>query len=268
MERDFRRDHASTRRREAIHDIRYYFVILEDGDAKCVRCALDTEYERDHIVMSAIYFIKLVLVTPVMSPMSERKLHNLERFPVDERSLIARALEFAKIHHAPQRRISGEPYIVHPVAVAQLLIDEFHADAETVAAGLLHDTVEDTSATLEDIKREFGPVVAHIVDGVTIPGKGDGKPVIELRVERDAATHQKVLEYGVKDERVYLVKIADRWHNMTTCSVMRPASQLRLAKETVAFHVPLCIKLGFADIASRVERLCLSVISANESRGS
>ncbi len=186
-------------------------------------------------------------------------LDNLDRFSVEEQLLIAKALEFATTHHAPQRRVSGEPYIIHPVAVAQILIDKFNADVMTVAAALLHDTVEDTSATLDDIELLFGVDIRFIVDGTTDVGKGDGREHIEDKHERADRTHHKVHEYAIKDSRIYLVKIADRWHNMTTCSALRFANQERLAMETMDFHVPAARKLGFDSHADELELLARKV---------
>jgi GTP pyrophosphokinase len=183
-------------------------------------------------------------------------LTHLERYAVKDRARIQQALEFATAQHAPQRRVGGEPFITHPVAVTQLLIDEFSADAETVMAGLLHDTVEDTGATLEQVEGMFGPAVRFLVDGTTDVGKGDGNGHIEDRAERDAASHKKVEAYAAKDQRVYLIKIADRWHNVQHMSALRPKNQRRLANEALSFHIPVCRRLGFTKQADAFQHAC------------
>ncbi len=186
-------------------------------------------------------------------------LDDLDKYSYEERALIDRALIFATEHHAPQRRASGEPFITHPVAVAQILVDEFNADAQTVIAGLLHDTVEDTPATLSMVLAEFGDVIAHLVDGVTDVGRGDGREHIEDREERAAHTHKKVHEYAQKDTRVYLVKIADRWHNLAHIHALPLKNQKRLAEEAMSFHVVIARELGYAIIADRLEQLAQEI---------
>jgi GTP diphosphokinase / guanosine-3',5'-bis(diphosphate) 3'-diphosphatase len=188
-------------------------------------------------------------------------LDRMERFDPLDRQRIEKALLFSKKYHEKQRRVSGEPYIIHPVAVAQSLIDTFGADADTVITGLLHDTVEDTDATLDDVEREFGPVIRFLVDGTTDVGKGDGQAEIEDRTSRDAATHKKVEAYAAKDPRIFIVKIADRWHNMLSCRALRPKNQKRLALETLSFHVPAARKLGFASQADQLQKTCEDVIA-------
>jgi GTP pyrophosphokinase len=187
-------------------------------------------------------------------------LDRLDRFSPEERAWIQQALEYATLHHAPQRRIMGEPFIIHPVAVAQSLIDDFNADADTVVAGLLHDTVEDTDATLDDIERLFGKVVRHLVDGATEVGKGDGAPSIPDKVERAHKSRLKAYRYAETDPRLYLVKIADRWHNLKTGAAHRPKNQERIARETLDFHVPECRRLGFGAHADAIEGLAHRII--------
>jgi GTP diphosphokinase / guanosine-3',5'-bis(diphosphate) 3'-diphosphatase len=191
-------------------------------------------------------------------------LNHLEKFSAQEQELIAKALEFATRHHSSQKRVSGKPYIVHPIAVAQSLIDDFHADAETIAAGLLHDTVEDTAATLPDIEQEFGHRVKFLVDGTTDVGVGDGhEPIADWEV-RWNATMEKAHAYAAKDKGVYIIKIADRWHNLTTCSVLRSKNQVRLVRTTKEFHLPACRELGFASQAREIEKVCEEIIKRNE----
>ena len=127
-------------------------------------------------------------------------------------SLIKKAYDFATKVHAGQTRASGEPYMVHPIGVAMILA-HFKLDLVTIAAGLLHDTVEDTHATLEDISKEFNPTVAQIVDGLTKISKIHFK----TSEEKQAENFRKMILAMSKDLRVILVKLADRLHNMRTC---------------------------------------------------
>jgi len=192
------------------------------------------------------------------------QLYRLGRYNELERKRIEQALLFAQKYHATQKRISGEPYITHLFAVAQFLIDEFSADATTVIAGLLHDTVEDTTATLSDVEKQFGEEIRFLVDGATDVGRGDGREPVSEYTLRWQKSREKIEDYAKKDQRLLLVKIADRWHNMLTCDVMRPANQLRLAHQTLAFHVPSCRSLGFEAQADQIERICNEVIKRVE----
>jgi GTP diphosphokinase / guanosine-3',5'-bis(diphosphate) 3'-diphosphatase len=191
-------------------------------------------------------------------------LQHLERFSASDKARITHALEFATRKHAPQRRVSGEPFITHPIAVAQLLVDEFNADTDTVMAGLLHDTVEDTGTGLEEIEQEFGAVIKFLVDALTDVGKGDGHAAVPERSERDMLTHAKVDAYAAKDPRVYLVKIADRWHNMLRCEALRPKNQKRLANETLRYHVPIARRIGFEGQAVQLQHASEAVLARVE----
>jgi len=190
-------------------------------------------------------------------------LERLDRFSPEERAWIQQALEYSAAQHAPQRRVSGEPFIIHPVAVAQSLVDDFGADADTVAAGLLHDTVEDTGTSLDDIERRFGKAVRHLVDGVTDAGKGDGLQYIADWGERMHRTHLKVNAHAEQDPRVYLIKFADRWNNLLHCGALRPKNQRRMAVDTLSFHIPVARKLGLARIADEMERIARAVLARN-----
>ena len=186
---------------------------------------------------------------------------DLARFSQDDQERINKALAFATHAHRHQKRIGGNmPYIVHPVAVAQLLVDEFNADAATVMAGLLHDVVEDTDASLDDIEREFGSEVKFLVDGATDYGKNDGNQHIADKIERAKYSKVKALKYAEKDERVLLVKIADRMNNMTTAGVHTPRGQVGYSRDTLAFHVVQARKLGFEKQAVELERMCNAFI--------
>lgn len=190
-------------------------------------------------------------------------LTRLERFSQEERLLIEQALDYSTACHAPQRRVSGEPFITHPVAVAQSLIDDFGADADTVAAGLLHDAVEDTPATLDDVESRFGKTIRFLVDGATDVGKGDGAAHIPDVEERSQQSHMKVDRYAQSDPRVYLVKLADRWHNIKHCAALRPKNQLRMAMEALSYHVVIARRLGLVSQADAIERAACEVLARN-----
>ncbi|MGH9524994.1 MAG: HD domain-containing protein, partial [Terriglobales bacterium] len=131
--------------------------------------------------------------------------------PNDDLSLVEKAYEFSLRHHAGQTRASGEPYLIHPLEVA-FLLSEMRLDAVAIAAGLLHDSVEDTSVTTQEVQAEFGEQVAHIVEGVTKISRID----FATREERQAENLRKMMLAMVDDIRVVLIKLADRLHNMRT----------------------------------------------------
>ncbi|HVP06758.1 MAG TPA: bifunctional (p)ppGpp synthetase/guanosine-3',5'-bis(diphosphate) 3'-pyrophosphohydrolase, partial [Candidatus Acidoferrum sp.] len=153
--------------------------------------------------------------------------------------LIRRAYEFSDKAHAGQKRQSGEPFIEHCLEVAFILA-EFHMDSTTITAGLIHDVVEDTKFTLEDVRREFGDEVAELVDGVTKIGAVHFNSVEEQQVEY----FRKMLLSMAKDIRVILIKLADRVHNMRTLQHLDREKQLRIAKETRDVYCPLAHRLG------------------------
>lgn len=163
---------------------------------------------------------------------------------------IRKAYVFSEKAHEGQIRRSGEPYISHPLGVAAILA-ELQLDLPTIATGLLHDTVEDTAVTLEDIEREFGPTVRHLVDGVT-----------KISMMKFRNTHEKqgenirkmIVAMG-KDVRVVLVKLADRLHNMRTLNHMPPEKQARIADETLDIYAPLASRLGISSIKIELEDL-------------
>ena len=188
-------------------------------------------------------------------------LVRLDRFSPADRERILAALAFAKEHHGTQTRIEGGPYYTHLVAVAQLLIDEFTADADTVIAGLLHDTVEDTPVTLTDIETDFGASVRFLVDALTEVGKGEGENQISDKTERVRLTWEKVDRYAIKDPRVYLIKIADRWHNLLTSASLRRGTQLRWIKEVRDRCVPLARRLGRTVVAQELQDAVIKAIA-------
>ncbi|MCA1691957.1 MAG: HD domain-containing protein, partial [Actinobacteria bacterium] len=177
------------------------------------------------------------------------------RHPRTSPNRIYRAYELAAKAHAGQVRVSGDSYIQHPVAVATILA-ELGLDDVTVAAALLHDAVEDTGLTLEDIGREFGPEVASMVDGVT---KLD-RLRFENREAQQAATMRKMLVAMANDIRVLLIKLADRLHNMRTIAALPEVKQVRIAQQTLDIYAPLAHRLGIAGIKWQLEDLAFATL--------
>jgi GTP pyrophosphokinase len=169
--------------------------------------------------------------------------------------LVRRAHAFATKAHEGQRRLSGEPFVTHPVAVATIVAD-LGLDAVSASAALLHDAVEDTGVTLAQIEEEFGPAVAAIVDGVT---KLD-RLRFESKEAQQAATMRKMLVAMASDWRVLVIKLADRLHNMRTLSVMPEWKQRRTAEETLEIYAPLAHRLGIQEIKWQLEDLAFETL--------
>src|SRR6478609_6128132 len=170
--------------------------------------------------------------------------------PNDDLELIRKAYEFSQKHHAGQTRASGEPYLAHPLEVA-LVLAEMKMDPVAIAAGLLHDSVEDTSVTIDDIQKEFGEQVAHIVEGVTKISKID----FATREEQQAENLRKMMLAMVDDIRVVLIKLADRLHNMRTLEHLDPERQQKIARETLDIYAPIAHRLGMGKIRGELEDL-------------
>ncbi len=173
-----------------------------------------------------------------------------ENRPSEDTALIRKAWEFCVRHHDGQLRASGDPYIIHPLEVAEVLA-ELKLDSTAIAAGLLHDAVEDTPATDADIEKEFGEQVAHIVRGVT---KID-KIQFANREDRQAENVRKMLLAMVSDVRVVLIKLADRLHNMRTLKHLKPERQVAIAQETLDIYAPLAHRLGMGKVRGELEDL-------------
>ncbi len=197
---------------------------------------------------------------PVPKPVPDQKTID-ERFeaflrhvqanrPTEDVGIIRKAWDFCVQHHAGQMRASGEPYIIHPLEVAEVLA-EMKLDATAIAAGLLHDAVEDTPATREEIQASFGDQVAHIVEGVT---KID-KIQFANREDRQAENVRKMLLAMVTDVRVVLIKLADRLHNMRTLEHLKPDRQEAIARETLDIYAPLAHRLGMGKVRGELEDL-------------
>ena len=177
-----------------------------------------------------------------------RKYH-----PSTDVSLIEKAYKLAVEAHGEQRRKSGEPYIIHPLWVAIILAD-LEMDKETIAAGMLHDVVEDTKFTEEDIRKEFGAEVALLVDGVTKLGR---LSYSSDKLEVQAENLRKMFLAMAKDIRVIIIKLADRLHNMRTLQFMTPAKQKEKAKETMDIYAPIAQRLGISKIKTELDDLAL-----------
>lgn len=170
--------------------------------------------------------------------------------PSDNLDLVRKAYEYSLKIHAGQARASGEPYLVHPLSVA-LVLAEMKMDPVAVSAGLLHDSVEDTSVTIVDIRKEFGEQVAHIVEGVTKISQID----FASREEQQAENLRKMMLAMVDDIRVVLIKLADRLHNMRTLEHLDAARQQKIAKETLEIYAPIAHRLGMGKIRGELEDL-------------
>ena len=188
------------------------------------------------------------LLEPVLASFTARR-------PGEETSAIFRAAMVAAEAHSGQFRHSGEPYVSHPVAVAGIVAD-LGLDETTVVAALLHDSVEDTGVTLEDLERWFGADVASVVDGVT---KLD-RLAFDSKEAQQAATIRKMFIAMASDWRVLLIKMADRLHNMRTLAVMPPAKQQRTAQETLDVYAPLAHRLGVQQVKWQLEDLCFATL--------
>jgi GTP diphosphokinase / guanosine-3',5'-bis(diphosphate) 3'-diphosphatase len=176
--------------------------------------------------------------------------------PGADLAVLERAYQFSERSHRGQQRASGEPYLSHPLQVASLLVD-FKMDVTTVTAGLLHDVLEDTGATKDDLEREFGKEIAELVDGVTKLGK----LAFSSREERQAENFRKMLVAMARDLRVLMIKLADRLHNMRTLDYLASDRARKISQETLDIYAPLAHRLGMAKVKAELEDLALRTLS-------
>lgn len=178
-----------------------------------------------------------------------------KNYSAEDYALLLSAHNYAREMHSGQKRASGEPYFMHPCAVAEILVD-LGLDASTVAAAFLHDVIEDTPATEEDILRRFGKEIMTLVDGVTKLDK------IHFRTheEEDAENFRKIFVAMANDVRVIIIKLADRLHNMRSLNFLSDERQQRIAKETLEIFTPLAGRLGISQIKCELEDLCLKYL--------
>src|SRR5271157_3688429 len=175
--------------------------------------------------------------------------------PPEDQTLVKRAYEFSEQHHKGQVRESGQPYVAHPLEVA-ILLAEMRLDSTAIAAGLLHDAVEDTSVTVDEIKAEFGEQIAHIVEGVTKISK------IEFASSEEAQAEnvRKMVLAMMDDIRVVLIKLADRLHNMRTLKYLSADRQEKIARETLDIYAPIAHRLGMGKIRGELEDLAFQYV--------
>lgn len=175
---------------------------------------------------------------------------NLEsRMSPEKMKRIVAAYQLAKEAHKGQKRKSGEPYIIHPIAVARIVAEEFELGANPIMAAFLHDVVEDTPYTLDDIRERFGDDVAFLVGVVTKQKKA------EYDQSQQIDNYRQILASVQFDVRAILIKLADRLHNMRTLESMRPDKQMKIAGETDYFYAPLANRLGMYHVKTELENL-------------
>ena len=179
----------------------------------------------------------------------------LDHYPEEERKKILSALRWGEGLHHKQQRASGEPFILHPLTVAEILVDA-HLDYQTVIAALLHDALEDTGLSSRELRKEYGREVEALVQGVTKISVIRGRS----KTTQAAATIRKMLFAMVKDIRVIMIKLADKLHNMRTLEYLEPKSQKRIADECLEIYAPLAGRLGMSRIKSELEDLALGVL--------
>ncbi|RTL50531.1 MAG: RelA/SpoT family protein [Sphingobacteriales bacterium] len=169
-----------------------------------------------------------------------------------DKELVRHAFEMAAEAHKTMRRKSGEPYILHPIAVAMICVEEIGLGVRSTICSLLHDTVEDTDITLDDIEREFGSEIARIVDGLTKIAT-----VMDANTSQQAENFKKILLTLTDDPRVILIKLADRLHNMRTLDSMKREKQLKISSETIWVYAPLAHRMGLYNIKTEMEDLAM-----------
>ena len=178
--------------------------------------------------------------------------HTYRKLNEEQLELIKKAFDVAWDAHKDQRRKTGEPYIFHPIAVAKIVAEEIGLGATSIAAALLHDVIEDSDYTYEDIEKLFGKKIADVVNGLTKISVMNNQ-----NISVQSENYRKLLLTLSDDFRVILIKIADRLHNMRTLDSMRPDKQKKIASETVYIYAPMAHRLGLYNIKSELEDLSL-----------
>jgi GTP diphosphokinase / guanosine-3',5'-bis(diphosphate) 3'-diphosphatase len=181
------------------------------------------------------------------------------KLKANDKELIRTAFEISAEAHKTMRRKSGEPYILHPLAVARICVEEIGLGVRSTICALLHDTVEDTDITLEDVERAFGAEIARIVDGLTKISN-----VIDVNASQQAENFKKILLTLTDDPRVILIKLADRLHNMRTLDSMKREKQLKISSETVYVYAPLAHRMGLYNIKTELEDLAMKYLEPDE----
>src|SRR5579863_10037007 len=180
--------------------------------------------------------------------------------PGDDLALLRKAYDFSRLEHKTQKRLSGEPYVSHPLEVANVLAD-MKLDVVCLAGGMLHDVVEDTEITIDRVQREFGADVAHIVEGVTKISRLH----FGTREEKQAENLRKMFLAMVDDVRVVLVKLADRLHNMRTLDALPLEKRVRIAAETREIYAPIAHRLGMGKMRGELEDLAFRYLEPEAS---
>jgi guanosine-3',5'-bis(diphosphate) 3'-pyrophosphohydrolase len=183
------------------------------------------------------------------------------RIKPGDRKIIRQAFEMAADAHKSMRRKSGEPYILHPLAVSRICVEEIGLGVRSSICALLHDTVEDTDITLEDVQREFGNEIAKIVDGLT-----KISTVVDVNASQQAENFRKILLTLTDDPRVIIIKLADRLHNMRTMDSMKLEKQLKISSETVYVYAPLAHRMGLYNIKTEMEDLAMKYLEPDTYR--
>ncbi|HSC54613.1 MAG TPA: RelA/SpoT family protein [Phnomibacter sp.] len=209
---------------------------MESSAPKVMTYVLNEEQEKKEILRK--YRAILRAIKPKLKP--------------GDRELVRQSFEMAADAHKTMRRKSGEPYILHPIAVAMICVEEIGLGVRSTICALLHDTVEDTEITLEDIQREYGNEIARIVDGLTKISN-----VIDASSSQQAENFKKILLTLTDDPRVILIKLADRLHNMRTLDSMKREKQLKIASETIWVYAPLAHRMGLYAIKTEMEDLSM-----------
>ena len=205
---------------------------------------------RDRLARRLVTAPRQSAVRPVLEPLLA--IHRGAHPKVDAR-LLQRGYDLAEQRHRGQLRKSGDPYITHPLAVATILA-ELGMDTTTLVAALLHDTVEDTGLSLDEIRDQFGPEVAHLVDGVTKLDR------VKFGAAAEAETIRKMVVAMARDPRVLVIKLADRLHNMRTLRFLPPVKQERKARETLEVLAPLAHRLGMNTVKWELEDLAFATL--------